>query len=177
LENVSLKNIKKSTDTPPIPDHWAPRPTWQRLGLCVAHLGIGVEAAVTLIVTQIRFIRTFAVLPPLPHGGSAVRGDNRRVFIQSAHNWKNNGTIFPIKKCSLEEGRDETEMILRVAGERGHWFIGLHDAVIYGEKASALKARRQIMTDWGEGKRIGHWTSTSPVDGRWKGGPIRRLDR
>jgi len=81
--------------------------------------------------------------------------------------------VFPLNKCSLQEGRDNTEMILRVAGQRGHWYLGLNDALIYGHHLSVSKARAAILADWGS-KRVGKWTSTVHMDNRWKSGPIRR---
>lgn len=83
--------------------------------------------------------------------------------------------IFPLNKCSLEEGRNETEMIFRVAGERGHWYIGLHDSIVNGYRAELPEARAAVLANWG-GKRLGRWTATTYVDSRWKSGPVRRTD-
>ena len=146
-------------------DNYTLRPSWQRLVLCIAHLGFGAGLATALLVAQTRFIRTFAILPP----GNPT--ENRHVFIQCAHNFKNNGIAFPMSKCSLEEGRDNTEMIFRVAGKRGHWYIGLNGAVIHGRRLSIDKTRAAILADWG-GKSVGRWTT--PGDNRWKSGPMRR---
>jgi len=145
------------------------RPSWQRLGLCIAHLVFGAGIAAALLVAQVRFVRTFTILPPLSSSGST---EGRRVFVQCAHNWRKNGLAFPLNKCSLKEGRNETETILRVAGERGHWHIGLNDAVIYGTRASVTKARATILAEW-EGKLAGQRT-LPVIDGRWKSGPVRR---
>lgn len=144
------------------------RPIWQRLGLCTAHLGLGVGLAAALVVTQARFVRTLAIVPP----GAGVK--NQRIFVQCAHNLRRNGMMFPLNKCSLEEGRNQTEIILRVAGERGHWYIGLEDSNVNGQKAGLSEARAAILSDWG-GKRVGSWTGTAYVDSRWKSGPARRV--
>lgn len=152
------------------PDNYTLRPSLQRLALCIAHLGFGAGLAAALLVAQTRFVRTFAILPP---GRNNSPTEGRRVFIQCAHNFRNNGMVFPLNKCSLQEGRDNTEMIFRAAGKRGHWYIGLNDAVIHGRRSSIEKARAFILADWG-GKRVGRWTPSITTDNRWKSGPMRR---
>lgn len=142
------------------------RPVWQRLGLSTAHLAIGVGACTALIVAQARFVRTLAIIPP----SAGVK--NQRLFVQGAHNLRRNGVTFPLNKCSLEEGRNQTEMILRVGGERGHWYIGLEDSVVKGQKSGLSEARAAILSGWG-GKLNGTWTGTTYVDSRWKSGPAR----
>ncbi|KAF8627770.1 hypothetical protein AX17_006135 [Amanita inopinata Kibby_2008] len=169
LEKISIKNKVTSGDassSSTAGDHYIMRPAWQRLGLCAAHLTVGVGIAVALLVTQARFIRTVAVIPP------TAPKQGRQVFIQCAHNWRNHGMTFPLSRCSLEEGRNETEMVFRVNGERGHWYIGLSDAIIYGRPAAMLDARDAILQEWKEGKRIGKWSSSTKVDDRWKSGPV-----
>ncbi|KAF9460726.1 hypothetical protein BDZ94DRAFT_1222620 [Collybia nuda] len=143
------------------------RPVWQRLGLCTAHLGLGVGLAAALVVAQARFVRTLVVVPPSPGF------NNRRVFVQCAHNLRRNGMTFPLNKCSLGEGRNETEMILRVTGEKGHWFIGLEDSIVNGQRAGLPENRAAVLSNWG-GKRIGNWTGATSIDSRWKSGPARR---
>jgi hypothetical protein len=81
--------------------------------------------------------------------------------------------VFPLNKCSLQEGRDTTEMIFRVVGERGHWHMGLEGALVHGQQLSVTSARAAILADWG-GKKVGKWTPIVPTDNRWKSGPMRR---
>lgn len=154
------------------PNNYVLRPTWQRLALCVSHLGLGAGLAAALLVAQIRFVRTFAILPPARNNSLT---DGSRVFIQCAHNFRTKGAIFPLNKCSLQEGRDITEMVFRVSGARGHWHIGLRDAIIHGKPSSVDNARAAILADWG-GKLVGKWTTAS-VDERWKSGPMRRTSQ
>jgi len=179
LEKIAVKNNDDASgDKPSSPtttqQHYVMRPAWQRFGLCASHLTLGVGVAVALLVTQARFVRTIAVIPPmLP---SSTQG--RQVFVQCAHNWGNHGTAFPLSRCSLEEGRNETEMILRVSGERGHWYVGLSDAIIHGQPAgSMLDARDAILEEWKEGKRSGKWATSVKLDDRWKSGPVLRQGR
>jgi hypothetical protein len=170
LEKVS---VKTQQDVSPLaPNDHTLRPTFQRLGLCIAHLGFGAGLAAALLVAQIRFVRTFAVLPPARNNTHAEGGG--RIFIQCAHNFRNNGMIFPLDKCSLQEGRDNTEMIFKVAGERGHWYIGLNHAIIHGRRSSVDQARAAILAEW-SGRKVGKWTLTATgTDKRWKSGPMGR---
>ncbi|KAK2467404.1 hypothetical protein APHAL10511_000639 [Amanita phalloides] len=173
LEKISVKNkgTPDENSSEPQEKHYIIRPTWQRLGLCASHLALGVGVAVALLVTQARFVRTIAIVP------TVTPAEGRQVFVQCAHNWRNHGTTFPLSRCSLEEGRNETEMVLRVSGERGHWYVGLSDAIIYGMPAKVMEARKAILEEWKEGKRRGKWTLQKSVDGRWKSGPILRQGR
>ncbi|GLB37345.1 hypothetical protein LshimejAT787_0403960 [Lyophyllum shimeji] len=159
---------KLKGEAAPTPDEYVLRPSWQRIGLCTAHLIFGAGIAAALLVTQTRFIRTVAILPP-----SASEG--RRVFIQCAHNFRKNGIVFPISQCSLRDGRNETEMILRADGERGHWYIGFEDAVVNGRRVALPQARAEVLAEW-ENKPVANFVSKPQVkvDSRWKSGPIRR---
>lgn len=189
--------------------HWEARPTWQRGALCVAHLTFGVGVAVALLVTQTRFVKTFGILPRLKDAAAASKrptststsistASNRELFLQSAHNWKRNGRVFPVAKCSLAEGRDAEELILRVTGERGHWHIGLHGAIVDGTRVSkdVGHAQGRILAAWvaAGGKLLGQWTdvpkggsvgggkgpgagagaTVQRLDSRWKSGPVVR---
>ncbi|KAG5645405.1 hypothetical protein DXG03_006229 [Asterophora parasitica] len=164
----NLEDSANGKGSPP-PNEYVLRPAWQRTGLCAAHMIFGIGIAVALLVTQTRFIRTLTIIPP---SGS----DGRRVFVQCAHNLRKNGLVFPYNKCSIRDGRNKTEMILRVAGERGHWHLGLEDAVIHGREIPLPEARAEVLADWG-GKRAATLLSPKPkqaLDRRWKSGPIRR---
>jgi hypothetical protein len=160
----SVQVLEPDNASPTTPGEYTLRPLWQRLGLCTAHLGLGVGLAAALVVTQARFVRTLAIVPP------AAGAKGQRAFVQCAHNLRRNGMTFPLNKCSLEEGRNQTEMILRVAGERGHWYIGLEDSIVCGRRVGISEARAAILSDWG-GRRIGRWSGTTYVDSRWKSGP------
>lgn len=152
----------------PAADEYVLRPSWQRVGVCTAHLVFGAGIAAALLVTQTRFVRMFTILPP---AGS----DGRRVFIQCAHNFRKNGIIFPINKCTLQDGRNATEMIFKANGERGHWYIGFEDSVVNGHRTSLPQARAEVLANW-EGKCDERFLPKPQVrlDSRWKSGPIRR---
>ncbi|PFH46580.1 hypothetical protein AMATHDRAFT_154495 [Amanita thiersii Skay4041] len=189
LEKIGTKNKEASggvsTPTPTTGTNsegasYIMRPAWQRLGLCAAHLTLGVGVAAALLVTQARFVRTIAILPPATTTTPASQS-GRRVFVQCAHNWRNHGMTFSLSRCSLEEGRNETEMVFRVLGERGHWYVGLQDAIVHGHQVGVLQARNAILEEWrqqGEGKlkRVGKWSAKAKVEtnGKWKSGPVIR---
>ncbi|KAG6859699.1 hypothetical protein C0993_003582, partial [Termitomyces sp. T159_Od127] len=165
LESMA-KDIKG--DDAPTPDQFILRPNWQRISVCTSHLAFGAGIAAALLITQSRFVRTLAILP-------ASKAEDRRVFIQCAHNWAKRGKIFPINKCKLGNGRNPSELILRVAGERGHWYIGFVNSNINGTRLTGPEARAQVLAAWnGELTRPLTLRPKSELDKRWKSGPIRR---
>ncbi|KAG6879129.1 hypothetical protein C0992_004946 [Termitomyces sp. T32_za158] len=165
LENTA-KDIKG--DDAPSPDQFILRPGWQRIGVCTAHMAFGAGIAAALLITQSRFVRTLSILP-------ASAGEDRRLFIQCAHNWANRGKVFPINKCKLENGRNPSELILRVAGERGHWYIGFANSDINGVRLTGPEARAQVLAGWkGELRGPSFLRPKVELDKRWKSGPIRR---
>jgi hypothetical protein len=139
------------------------RPIWQRLGLCVIHLGIGVGAAVALIGSHTRVIRTLCVLPHPTPPRSTLKNDQRELFLQCSHHWKNRGRTFPMNSCRWYPGRDDTEMILRIDGQRGHWWLGLDKAKIHGRDMSLAASRSTI---------LGEWDLKQQKTTGWKSGPI-----
>ena len=178
VSKIELKPVQGNAekDTPiTLPEQYVLRPIWQRGGLCIAHFGFGVAIAVALLVTQARFVRTLAIVPASSFANQGSSAENRHVFLQCAHHFRKNGMVFPLNKCSLQEGRNETELVFRVTGDKGHWYVGLDNGTIYGRRVSPLEARNSILESWG-GKRVGHWTQKYVADSRWKSGPIRRLE-
>jgi hypothetical protein len=148
------------SDTSPTP--FVLRPVWQRLGLSVFHLGVGVAAAVALIGSHTRVVRTICILPrqaSLP--AKSLDTDTRQIFIQCAHHWRNRGRLFPMSSCRLDPGRDDSEFILRVDGERGHWWIGLNKATMNGRDMSLAASRATLLREWRQEKNTA-----------WKRGPI-----
>ncbi|KAF8070385.1 hypothetical protein FPV67DRAFT_1017169 [Lyophyllum atratum] len=167
----TLKSSTTKGEDASAPHEYVLRPSWQRVGLCTGHLVFGAGLAAALLVAQTRFVRTFAILPP---SGS----EGRRVFIQCAHNFRKNGIVFPASKASLRDGRNTTEMIFRVDGERGHWYMGFEDSVIHGRRLPLHQARAEVLADW-EVKRVETFLPKPrmELDSRWKSGPIRRAGK
>jgi len=164
-------------DKPPSAEYYVLRPAWQRLGLCGIFFGGGVAAAAALFIGRIRFTRTFDVFPRLVDTKRPlIRPSQRQVFIQSVGHYRNKGIVFPLDKCLLEKGRDDTEILLLVEGERAHWYMDLSGALIDGEKVSSTyKAREIILKNW-KGGLVSEALLATPdptVDGRWKQGPVK----
>ncbi|KAL0955738.1 hypothetical protein HGRIS_001954 [Hohenbuehelia grisea] len=163
------KQKRDAATSPPNERHFVPRPLWQRLGLCLGTVGIGTAAAGALLIAQARYVRTFNIVSGLRQGATR-RKPTRSVVIQGAHNWRNNGEAFPIDSCLIREGRDASEIILSVKGRRGHWHLGLEDAIVDGNKRSLHDAQKIILDRWGAAPRHGLWTSETKRSG-WRDGP------
>ncbi|KAG6864789.1 hypothetical protein C0991_007163 [Blastosporella zonata] len=150
----------------PNSEHYVLRPGWQRIGVCAAHMVFGAGIAGALLIAQTRFVRTLAIIPPSENEG-------RRLFLQCAHNLAKRGIVFPLSKCTLGKGRNATELILRVAGERGHWYIGFENSNINGKRLTGHEARTEVLAAW-NGKSKSLVKPKLEVDKRWRSGPVRR---
>ncbi|THV06190.1 hypothetical protein K435DRAFT_23759 [Dendrothele bispora CBS 962.96] len=178
----AVKDESNEKDGLPSTEYYVLRPAWQRLGLCGVFFGGGVAAAAALFIGRIRFTRTFDVFPRIVDTTATgkrptlTRPNQRQVFIQSVGHYRNRGLAFPLEKCLLERGRDDTEMLLLVEGERAHWYMDLSNALIDGEKASSVyKAREVVLKNW-KGGLVSEALLANPhpaIDGRWKQGPLK----
>ncbi|KAK7036473.1 hypothetical protein VNI00_011670 [Paramarasmius palmivorus] len=164
----------------PVADHWELRPTWQRAGLCTGFFAGGVMTAAILLVARGRYVRTLDVFPPLEAITSSTKKlppklPTRKVFLQTAPHGRGRGVVFPLSKCSLQHGRDDTEMVVRIIGERGHWYLNLDSALVNGQKLSRWEARDAIVKEWQVGGAISQdLAHPHVIDGRWKKGPVSR---
>ena len=148
------------------------RPAWQRAGVCLVHLGTGLGLATLLFIGRSRVVRRLHILPA---GSVSNAAQGKQLFIQGQHNVGANGAIVPFKHAHLQPGRDDTEIILRVDGVRGHWWIGLTSARINGQKLHPKQVKEEMLDAWGiRKKNAGLSESGSGSDGRWIGGPILR---
>lgn len=169
------EKAKQPTEPPSEPSltEYIPKKVWERGGVCIAHITFGVAMAAALLIARLRHTRTLDILPPLASNPARRgRGDPRRVFVQTGRDRNNMGSVYPLNKCSLQKGRSDDELILRVKDERGHWFIGLDQPVINGQPSSVYDARDAIIKAWGKGKIIGVLAQPPMIDGRWKSGPV-----
>jgi len=151
---------EKPNDAPPR------RPAWQRAGLCLGHITLGLGLATLLLIARSRVVRILHVFPPsagapkqlLIAAGAGRMGKSR------------GGAVVPFARTHLEPGRDKTEAILRIEDARGHWWIGLTGARLKGTPVSAARMRDALLAEWGIGKSLqGDLGANS---GRWKSGPV-----
>ena len=175
VEDEPLSDSKDGKPT----QHWEQRPVWQRAALCSAFFVGGVAAASAILIARARYLRTLDVFPPLEFVAGSTKPKitaephhRRRVFLQSNSHTRRHGVSFPISKCKLNEGRDDTELFLQVDGERGHWHIALDDALVNGQKMTRLEARDALLRQWGGGVLSQEFAHPFAIDGRWKKGPV-----
>ncbi|KAJ3726850.1 hypothetical protein C8R42DRAFT_657862 [Lentinula raphanica] len=149
---------KSESEVPPHPEYYTLRPIWQRLGLCTGFFIGGVGAASALFIAGFRYTKVLDVFPPLQAVVNPKRVDkiaaqrameDRRVFIQSARHTRSRGITFPLSKCTLHRGRADSELLLTVDNERGHWYIGLDDdSILNGQQYKGSDARDVILKAW-----------------------------
>ncbi|KAI9465141.1 hypothetical protein BJY52DRAFT_666322 [Lactarius psammicola] len=144
------------------------RPAWQRAGLCLAHLSLGVGFATLLLIARSRVVRILHIIPASGNGG----GTPKQLLIAGAHRHGARGAVVPFSRTRIDPGRDESEVILRIQDVRGHWWIGLTRARLRGTSAPAVRLRDAFMTEWGIRKGMRGDTGTGIDTGRWKSGPV-----
>lgn len=147
----------KSGDTP------VRRPAWQRAGLCLGHLSLGVGLATLLLIARSRVVRILHVIPPSADAP-------KQLLIGGAHRHGMRGAVVPFSRTRIDPGRDETEAILRIQDVRGHWWIGLTRARLRGTAVPAARMRDALLTEWGI--RRSSQGDSVPREGRWKSGPM-----
>ena len=151
---------KKPGDTPAL------RPAWQRAGLCLGHLTMGVGLATFLLIARSRVVRILHVIPPSSGGAP------KQLLLAGAHAYGKRGAVVPFSRTRLEPGRDKTEAILRIEDVRRHWWI--RRARLRGTPVSAARMREALLAEWGIRKSplgLGD-NGVGAGAGRWKGGPI-----
>ena len=141
------------------------RPAWQRAGLCLGHLTLGVGLATFLLIARSRVVRILHVIPPSSGGAP------KQLLLTGAHAYGKRGAVVPFSRTRIEPGRDKTEAILRIEDVRGHWWIGLARARLRGTPVSAARMREALLAEWGIRKSPLAYDE-GPGTGRWKGGPI-----
>ncbi|KAJ3861554.1 hypothetical protein EV359DRAFT_46942 [Lentinula novae-zelandiae] len=149
---------KSDSEVPPHSEYYTLRPMWQRLGLCLGFFVGGVGAASALFIAGFRYTKVLDVFPPLQTIVNSSRMDKnavqkalekRRVFIQSARHSRSRGITFPLSHCTLHRGRADSELLLTVDNERGHWYIGLDDkSIIDGQNYKGSAAREVMLKAW-----------------------------
>ncbi|KAH9072820.1 hypothetical protein EDB83DRAFT_2672980 [Lactarius deliciosus] len=140
------------------------RPAWQRTGLCLAHLSLGVGFATLLLVSRSRVVRILQVIP------ASSGGAPKQLLIAGAHRHGARGAVVPFARTRIDPGRDGSEVILRIQDVRGHWWIGLNRARLRGVQVPAVRLRDAFMSEWGIRKTRGGDVDVGT--GRWKSGPV-----
>jgi hypothetical protein len=148
---------EKSADAPVL------RPAWQRAGLCLAHLSVGVGFATLLLIARSRVVRILHIIPPSADAP-------KQLLIAGAHHHGMRGAVIPFERARIDPGRDKTEVILRIQDVRGHWWIGLTCARLRGTPVPPARMRDALLAEWGIRKPA----EGDPVAsvGRWKSGPM-----
>jgi hypothetical protein len=141
------------------------RPAWQRAGLCLGHLTLGVGFATLLLIARSRIVRILHVFPP-------SAGAPKQLLIAGAASHGTRGAVVPFAHAHIEPGRDKTEAILRIQDVRGHWWIGLTHARLRGSPVSAARMRDALLAEWGIRKSHQGDLSAGAGAGRWKSGPL-----
>jgi hypothetical protein len=139
------------------------RPTWQRAGLCLSHLSLGVGFATLLLIARSRVVRILHIIPP---SASAPK----QLLISGAHRHGTRGAVVPFARTRIDPGRDNTEAILRIQDVYGHWWIGLTRARLRGTPVPAARMRDALLAEWGIRKSARDDVVASV--GRWKSGPV-----
>ncbi|EKM81321.1 hypothetical protein AGABI1DRAFT_106064 [Agaricus bisporus var. burnettii JB137-S8] len=169
----------------PKPSRWEIRPTWQRSIFCGVYvIGWAFSTAYLLkyrqtYVTRLKFFRgptssnmpSSPPPPPLPAKPTtnstaaaltpeAGLQDNRFIHIETASHPK--GITIPLRKVSLYDGRNETELVIRSnSGSitksrwrwnrtgREYWFMSLSGALVDGTRYTQVEsARDKILQAW-----------------------------
>ncbi|TDL18019.1 hypothetical protein BD410DRAFT_793711 [Rickenella mellea] len=161
----------------PIEYEWELRPFWQRLSLCVAQLFVGAGVGAAIMAFRDRTVWRLRLLPALARAGmtpvspqkSLPRGrsfgqaaDARLLEVETGSGRKK---LFRFRDCTLEPGRDETEMFMRIQGIRGHFWLGMKGArVLDDREMGAADVKRKLIHAWGpSAKSGGQWTSGPSV--------------
>ena len=139
------------------------RPAWQRAGLSLAHLSLGVGFATMLLIARSRVAR---ILHILPASGNAPK----QLLIAGAHRHGTHGAVVPFARTRIDPGRDDSEVILRIQDVRGHWWVGLTRARLRGSSVPTARLRDAFMAEWGIRKKA--HGDEGIGSGRWKSGPV-----
>ncbi|KAF8146865.1 hypothetical protein K438DRAFT_1990148 [Mycena galopus ATCC 62051] len=124
------------------------RPLWMRVGVCSMEIATAALVAGSLLIYRSRTATLLSILPPKKAGATAT-ALNRRVFLQSAGNWRANGTIFPLAACTLTRVAERV-VFLEVKGQYGGWQFNLDPhTIIEGERmTSPENACKTLATQW-----------------------------
>ncbi|QRV84124.1 hypothetical protein RhiJN_12140 [Ceratobasidium sp. AG-Ba] len=110
---------------------WKPRPMWQRAGLTLLVLAGGTGIALALLLAQ---ARTITRIIRLPRASNQVR-------VETARNWHGKGRVVDPADITARNGRDDTELIIKLPHSRGEFLLGLDGAYVRGTTGDASQVR------------------------------------
>jgi len=173
---------------------WVLRPGWQRFGLSVLQLvvGAGVGAAILAsresTVWRMRIFRSPRSLTPRLPPAPARQAQNPKntqkppptsIPVLELSTGSGRVKSFLLQNCTLHSGRDSTELILRILGIKGHFWIGLNGSRVlnvaeHAQDMPSTELRKRILERWQQ--EGGHVLDLRPEKGGvgWSSGPVTR---
>jgi hypothetical protein len=169
-EEMKMESKPAGAEQPPSQTQHVLRPLWQRVS-AVAGVGCaGTYLAFMLIVGRSRIIQRAWIIPAAANASTVSTAEKsassvgRQVFFQCVHHWKTQGQLYPYRECRLhgsavsQNGKEESEVLMKVDGLRGFYSMTLEGAKINGESVAERKggsslrwARRRLFDAWAEG--------------------------
>jgi hypothetical protein len=169
--------------------HWERRPTWQRGMFCGIYVAGWCFSTLYLLkyrqtfVTSMKLFRGPKELPsiskqsiPTPSEVAVPESTSqpklqRMVHLQTAGNEK--GVELPLNELIVQDGRNETELVIRQTSSRNYWYVSLTDSLVNGQKFSTETGRERMLAAW-QGKGVQENKPAKPLGGGWKSGPVTR---
>lgn len=150
---------------------WELRPFWQRLSLAAGQLVVGAAVGAGIMAFRDRTIWRLHILPAIsaskgaskstPKGASkaaaAAARDMRWVRVETGSGRTKH---FMMRDCALGAGRDDTEMVMRIRGIRGQFWVGMTQARVLGQEGLPVaEVRRRLLMGWGsQDAQAAQWT-------------------
>ncbi|EPQ55217.1 hypothetical protein GLOTRDRAFT_138839 [Gloeophyllum trabeum ATCC 11539] len=132
------------------------RPAWQRFALAAGQFAVGLGFASALVRLRGRAVRRVYIVPSPSHSA--------QVFIQTPVHGASSGIRTTLGECRLSPGRDMSEVILRLRGREGEYWMELRGARIRGQEVPLERANAEIWEAF-TGKKAAAMQ-------RWKSGPV-----
>ncbi|KAG8780483.1 hypothetical protein FRC12_022976 [Ceratobasidium sp. 428] len=155
---------QKATSKQPNDDSkWTPRPMWQRAGLTLLVLAGGTGIALALLLAQARTITRVIRLP---------QASTSQVRIETARNWHGRGRVVDSADIEARNGRDDSELIVKLPNSRGEFLLGLDGAWVRGATGDVSEVRQNFNRTFPQWKGLKRDANVVPPGlGRWKSGP------
>ncbi|KDQ56477.1 hypothetical protein JAAARDRAFT_107844, partial [Jaapia argillacea MUCL 33604] len=129
--SVPISDAPNPVDSSPPKGRWVARPEWQRFFLASSQVVVGTFIAGALLIYRSHVVTKIHIFQPLR--GPSTRSTQQVLVQNPQHRAESGGRLYNMQDCQLRPGRDTTEMILRVKGVKGHFWIGTKGALIKGK--------------------------------------------